>query len=140
MIDLYDPSGKDIFEAKYIDATFDPKTRMYKQKFRPNDENDNRYIFRSYTSMKYLLNEWNENYFLKYTEQNYLYEGLIVSYDIDTACYLLEEFNKTSNLLKDIGVEYSLVQIKHHMSVSLSTKKIISKLRQTIICRRSSSN
>ena len=26
----YDPSGKDIFEAKYIDATFDPKTRMYK--------------------------------------------------------------------------------------------------------------
>lgn len=55
--------------------------------------------------MKYLLNEWNENYFLKYTEQNYLYEGLIVSYDIDTACYLLEEFNKTSNLLKDIGVE-----------------------------------
>ena len=30
MIDLYDPSGKDIFEAKYIDATFDPKTRMYK--------------------------------------------------------------------------------------------------------------
>ena len=84
MIDLYDPSGKDIFEAKYIDATFDPKTRMYKQKFRPNDENDNRYIFRSYTSMKYLLNEWNENYFLKYTEQNYLYEGLIASYDIDT--------------------------------------------------------
>ena len=81
MIDLYDPSGKDIFEAKYIDATFDPKTRMYKQKFRPNDENDNRYIFRSYTSMKYLLNEWNKNYILKYTEQDYLYEGLIVSYD-----------------------------------------------------------
>lgn len=51
MIDLYDPSGKDIFEAKYIDATFDPKTRMYKQKFRPNDENDNRYCLRSYTSI-----------------------------------------------------------------------------------------
>ena len=116
--------GKSVYES-YQKMIYNPKTKLFK--IHEDGQREDRYC-----SLKYLKEFSDTPYFLKYSEQYYLYEGLQTSFSISDAVMKLKRFENIG-LIVDIIIEdkWKSLNIKKTPQISFFMEQSIYDLRYT---------